>query len=349
VLLVNGESTLYKEKACRCPAGSGLEPNTETTIFGFQTSAKEALPFEVVSPEDARADSVRYASTPAPSASSRSSAPPRPPHQDQTSPIRKTTPDRRLARGSAASTGDRPQTPRLQAQLREIGRTLRTAAVSYQGDVAELSETPASYFQPTTELPVSDISLRYFKRRMMDSGNDCSPSIPPYRRVSFRIAIPRPPTAAPSPTWADRTDLQARRRGDAMETVEKVWLSSRSDRPTRSVPATREVYSDLANMRRPAGLRAGSRTRSKDAFTHLFVAIRINRSRMVSGGVGPFVLRPNSLPDEHRLLVSGGRYRELGQYALAQQALKPRSRRSGRSAASSEICAMEWMPAGSNG
>jgi len=36
-----------------------------------------------------------------------------------------------LARGSAASTGDRPQTLRgLQAQLREIARTLRTAAVS---------------------------------------------------------------------------------------------------------------------------------------------------------------------------------------------------------------------------
>ena len=167
VLLVNGESTLYQEKAAPAACRKWiLEPGAETTITGFQTSDKEALPFEVVAPEDARADSVRYG--------------------DHAGTFRlvaflgtATTDEKKIvqpepktdlqivamARGSAASTGDRPQTLRgLQAQLREIGKDAKNGrGFVVKGTQAEVSETQRVYFQPTSETPVSDISLRYYK------------------------------------------------------------------------------------------------------------------------------------------------------------------------------------------
>jgi len=167
VLLVNGESTLYQEKAVPVACRKWiLEPDTETTIFGFQTSAKEAVPFEVVAPEDARADSVRYGDH---AGTFRLVAFLGTTTTDGTKIKKPETKDDiqivALARGSAASTGDRPQTLRgLQAQLREIGKDAKNGrGFVIKGDVAELSETQQAYFVPTSETPVSDISLRYFK------------------------------------------------------------------------------------------------------------------------------------------------------------------------------------------
>ena len=168
VLLVNGESTLYQEKgvplACRKWI---LEPGSETTISGFQTSAKEALPFEVVAPEDARADSVRYGDHAGTfrmvvflgTTTTDGTKIDKPDAKDDTQIVAM------ASRGSAAPAGDRPQTLRgLQAQLREIGKDGKNGrGFVVKGDVAELSETQQAYFRPTSETPVSDISLRYFK------------------------------------------------------------------------------------------------------------------------------------------------------------------------------------------
>ena len=167
VLLVNGESTLYQEKAVPFACRKWiLEPNTETTIFGFQSSAKEALPFEVVAPEDARADSVRYGNH---AGTFRLVAFLGTTTTDGTKIVKPEAKDDAqivaMARGSAASTGERPQTLRgLQAQLREIGKDAKNGrGFVVKGDRAELSETQQAYFIPTSETAVSDISLRYYK------------------------------------------------------------------------------------------------------------------------------------------------------------------------------------------
>ena len=168
VLLVNGESTLYQEKGVPLSCRKWiLEPNSETTISGFQTSAKEALPFEVVAPDDARADSVRYGDHAGTfrmvvflgTTTTDGTKIDKPEAKDDTQIVAMAT------RGSAAPTGDRPQTLRgLQAQLREIGKDAKNGrGFVVKGDVAELSETQQAYFRPTSETPVSDISLRYFK------------------------------------------------------------------------------------------------------------------------------------------------------------------------------------------
>ncbi len=167
VLLVNGVSTLYQEKAVPLACRKWiLEPETETTIIGFQTSEKEALPFEVVAPEDARADAVRYGDHAGTfrliaflgTTTTDGTKINKPEPKDDTQIVA-------MARGSAASTGDRPQTLRgLQAQLREIGKDAKNGrGFVVKGDVAELSETQQAYFVPSSETAVSDISLRYFK------------------------------------------------------------------------------------------------------------------------------------------------------------------------------------------
>jgi len=170
VLLVNGESTLYQEKSSPLSCRKWiLEPNSETTIFGFQTSAKEALPFEVVAPEDARADSVRYGDHAGTfrmvvflgTTTADGTKINKPEQKDDAQIVAM------VHRGSEAPKGTRPQTLRgLQAQLREANKDAKDGGRGFvvKGDVAELSDTQQAFFQPTSDTPVSDISLRYFAK-----------------------------------------------------------------------------------------------------------------------------------------------------------------------------------------
>ncbi len=167
VLLVNGESTLYQEKAVPFACRKWiLEPETETTIIGFQTSAKEALPFAVVAPEDGRADAVRYGDHAGTfrlvaflgTTTTDGTKINKPEPKDDAQIVA-------LARGTAAPNGIRPQSLKsLQSELRGIGKDAKNGrGFVVKGDVAELSETQQAYFVPSSETAVSDISLRYFK------------------------------------------------------------------------------------------------------------------------------------------------------------------------------------------
>jgi hypothetical protein len=158
VLMVNGENTLYQERqdVFRCRKWV-LEPNTETLVVGFQTEDQTAIPFQVLKPEAATADAVRYGENAGTFrlvvyAGKVTNTPPK---------------DRALvmaARGTAKPDGLRPQT------LRGLKSSLRQAAAGapgsrglvVKGSGAEKSETVRTFFAPASPQPVADISLRYY-------------------------------------------------------------------------------------------------------------------------------------------------------------------------------------------
>jgi hypothetical protein len=166
VLLVNGENTLYQERvapaACRKWV---LAPGSSVTIRGFQTSADTVAPFEVLLPGQPIPDAVRYEEhagtfrlvvfhgkmTDVNPADNMAKLKP----EDAATLAR--------TRGGTRPDGIKPQTLQaLQADLR--GRFGTDGARGYvvKGGATEKFETKSVYFAASPELPVADISLRYF-------------------------------------------------------------------------------------------------------------------------------------------------------------------------------------------
>lgn len=165
VLLVNGESTLYKERqaVAKCRKWI-LEPRTETVVNGFQTEANASAEFKVVRPEDPEADSVRYSENLgqfrlvvyAGKVTDKNPAPVDGKTVDEVSAIAQ-------ARLNDRPDGARPQSlESLQAALTRSGRDSTNArGVVVAGSAVE-SKTVQVWFAPASDQPVADITLRYF-------------------------------------------------------------------------------------------------------------------------------------------------------------------------------------------
>jgi hypothetical protein len=167
VLLVNGENTLYQERAvpqvCRKWV---LGPDSSVTIRGFQTDADSVAPFTVLRPEQPLPDAVRYGdhagtfrlvvfhgkmSETAPA----SEVVVRNPNDAAALALART-------RGGTRAPGVKPQTLRaLQADLRGRMEGGKSRGYVVKGDAREKFETTSVYFVMSPELPVADISLRY--------------------------------------------------------------------------------------------------------------------------------------------------------------------------------------------
>ena len=167
VLLVNGESTLFQERmapaACRKWV---LPPNTTVTVRGFQTGPDATTPFRVLPPDEVPADAVNYAEhagmfrmvvfhgkqAPSP----------------EPGTLVKRTGDETAALAVAItrgvrSSGAKPQTLKaLQADLRGRAGTDGARGYVVKGSATEKFETNAVEFVASPELPVADVSLRYF-------------------------------------------------------------------------------------------------------------------------------------------------------------------------------------------
>lgn len=172
VLLVNGESTLYKERQglARCakwvltPGAKG-SPAVATEITGFQTEGGKADEFKVVRPEDPAADSVRYSEnlgqfrlvvfagklvdTPPAVVDGKEL-------RDAVAIANARLPDR--------PPGVRPRDPEGYAQqLTTPGKDGENArGVVVAGKQVE-SKTEQVWFVPHTDQPVADITLQYFQ------------------------------------------------------------------------------------------------------------------------------------------------------------------------------------------
>ena len=168
VLLVNGENTLYQERVapqvCRKWV---LGPQSSVSIRGFQTGTDAVAPFAVLAPEQPLDDAVRYGdhagtfrlivfhgkmsdANPADNMAKLK------PEDAATLALSRT-------RGGTRPSGVKPQTLKaLQADLR--GRIGTDGARGYvvKSGATEKFETRSVYFIATPELPVADISLRYF-------------------------------------------------------------------------------------------------------------------------------------------------------------------------------------------
>jgi hypothetical protein len=165
VLLVNGENTLYQERAAPAACRKWvLGPGMSVTIKGFQVGPDKVAPFTVLPPEEPLPDAVRYGdhagtfrlivfhgkmaeANPADTVASGDS-------KDARALSR--------TRGGTRPAGVKPQSLKaLQADLR--GRQGTDGARGYvvKGGATETFETRSVYFVPSPELPVADISLRY--------------------------------------------------------------------------------------------------------------------------------------------------------------------------------------------
>lgn len=169
VLLVNGENTLYQEKAAPFSCRKWvLAPGAEVTVRGFQTAQDTTAPFRVVAPEDLGPDTISYG----PHAGTfrlvvyhgnmkegetGQDAAPREPKAEEMLAIA-------ITRGGTRPDGVKPQSLRaLQATLR--GRTKDgNGARGYvvKSGAEEKFETATVSFVPTSETPVADVSLRYY-------------------------------------------------------------------------------------------------------------------------------------------------------------------------------------------
>jgi hypothetical protein len=165
VLMVNGESTLYKEKqaVAKCRKWI-LEPRTETVISGFQTGPLESKLFKVVRPEDPEVDSVRYSENLgqfrlvvfAGKLTDKNPNPVDGKAIDEVSAIAN-------ARLNARPTGALAQSlEELQASLTRTGRDSSNARGVVVAGAAAESKTVQAWFALASDTPVADITLRYF-------------------------------------------------------------------------------------------------------------------------------------------------------------------------------------------
>jgi hypothetical protein len=163
VLLVNGENTLHQEQldpaACRKWV---LEPKTRVEVNGFQTDDREAVAFHVTRPDDPVPDGVRYG-----------------PHAGTFRLVvfhgrveKSGGGPKGEASGAAAialirrgvHTADaKPQTLQAyQAALKLRHKdTANSRGYVVKGAAAERSETERVTFVPTSDQPVSDVSIKY--------------------------------------------------------------------------------------------------------------------------------------------------------------------------------------------
>ncbi len=169
VLLVNGENTLYQERVapqvCRKWV---LGPDSSLTIRGFQTAPDAVSPFKVLPPDETPPEAVYYGDhagtfrlvvfhgkmSPVGSESSTTVGK----NADASTALALSR-----TRGGTRPPGVKPQTLKaLQADLR--GRMGTDGARGYvvKGNGSEKFETTAVEFVATPELPVADVSLRYF-------------------------------------------------------------------------------------------------------------------------------------------------------------------------------------------
>ncbi len=165
VLMVNGESTLYKERQAvsKCRKWI-LEPRTETVINGFQTGPLESKLFKVVRPEDPEVDSVRYSENLgqfrlvvfAGKVTDKNPNPVDGKAIDEVSAIAN-------ARLNHRPDGVRPQSlEELQASLTRTGRDGTNARGVVVAGAAADSKTVQAWFAVASDTPVADITLRYF-------------------------------------------------------------------------------------------------------------------------------------------------------------------------------------------
>jgi hypothetical protein len=165
VLLVNGENTLYQEHlapiACRKWV---LEPKSMAEITGFQIEDQMmAAPFHVTRPDDPIPDAVRYG----PHAGTfrlvvyhgrtqKEGAKPPVDAADETTTIA-------MGRRGTPTTDVKPQSLKaLQAALKIRQRdSSNSRGLVVKGSKVERSDTEAVMFVPTSDQPVSDISLKY--------------------------------------------------------------------------------------------------------------------------------------------------------------------------------------------
>lgn len=165
VLLVNGESTLYKERqaVAKCRKWI-LEPRTQTVVNGFQMAADKSAEFKVVRPDDPEADSVRYSENLgqfrlvvyAGKVTDKNPAPVDGKTVDEVSAIAN-------ARLNDRPDGARPQSlESLQAALTRNGRDSTNARGVVVAGKAVDSKTVQVWFAPASDQPVADITLRYF-------------------------------------------------------------------------------------------------------------------------------------------------------------------------------------------
>ena len=168
VLLVNGENTLYREKTaidgCRKWV---LAPNTSVTIRGFQTDRDTVSQFKVLTPEESDDESVNYG---AHSGTFRMVAyngniTEKPAGRDiPLDDTDSTTVAIARTRGTATPPGVKSQSLKaLQADLRGRYRSGDgSRGLIVKSDKEESFETQAVQFVPTAEVPVADVTLRYY-------------------------------------------------------------------------------------------------------------------------------------------------------------------------------------------
>jgi hypothetical protein len=169
VLLVNGENTLYQERVapqvCRKWV---LPPDASLTIRGFQTAPDTVVPFAVLPPDQTPPEAVWYGEH---AGTFRMVV-----FHGKMSPVNGDSPtvvgkngDEGAAlalsrtRGSTRPGGVKPQTLKaLQADIR--GRMGTDGARGYvvKGNGSEKFETTSVEFVATPDIPVADVSLRYF-------------------------------------------------------------------------------------------------------------------------------------------------------------------------------------------
>jgi hypothetical protein len=168
VLLVNGENTLYQERAAPLVCRKWvLGPNSTVTVRGFQTDANTVAPFSVLPPQQPIPDAVRYGdhagtyrlvvfhgrmstTEPGPNAVVKTD-----PNDANTMAITRT-------RGGTRPAGVKPQTLKaLQADLRGRLEGGSTRGYVVKGSATEKFETTSVHFAMSSDLPVADISLRY--------------------------------------------------------------------------------------------------------------------------------------------------------------------------------------------
>ncbi|MBA4188945.1 MAG: hypothetical protein C0467_13190 [Planctomycetaceae bacterium] len=167
VLLVNGESTLYQERSAPLVCRKWvLSPNTTVTVRGFQTGPDTLAPFRVLPPDEVPEDAVNYGEH----AGTFRMVVFHGKSVEATEPgmlVKRTNDDSAVfavasTRGTRTP-GAKPQTLKaLQADLRGRNDTSGSRGYVVKGSKTEKFETNAVDFVTSPELPVADVSLRYF-------------------------------------------------------------------------------------------------------------------------------------------------------------------------------------------
>ena len=166
VMLVNGENTLYQEKAAPLNCRKWvLSPGQEITIRGFQLSQDTTAPFRVVAPEDIGPDAISYG----PHAGTFRMVVYHGTMKEGAGPDATPKGDEGLlaianTRGGTRPEGVKPQSLRsLQAALRGRAKDASGArGYIVKSGAAEKFETTTVSFVPSSETPIADVSLRYY-------------------------------------------------------------------------------------------------------------------------------------------------------------------------------------------